>query len=78
MASANEQIDLMIFTDVNEFIKRIDAGLVTYTVNTFLTKKVLKLMRFIIDDYGPVERLNIMVYQMKNTVRLIMMNKDCL
>ena len=74
MASANEQIDLMMFADVNELVKRINAGLVA-PINKFVDGEGIDINEVYNDSYGPVDD-KYYGLPMKNTVRLIMMNKD--
>lgn len=74
MVSAGEKIDIMMFTDVNGLVKRIDAGLVA-SISDFVDEEGIVINEVYNDSYGPIDD-KYYGLPMKNTVRMIMMNKN--
>ena len=52
MASAGEQVDLMMFANPNDHAKRIDAGLVA-PINEFLDAEGIDINEVYNNSYGP-------------------------
>ena len=73
MASAGEEIDLMLFSNANDLVKRIDAGLVA-PINEFLDGEGIDINEVYNNSYGPVDE-NYYGLPMKNVTGLVMMNK---
>ena len=74
MASAGEQIDLMMFANVNDLVKRIDAGLVA-PISEFLDAESIDINEVYNNSYGPVDD-KYYGLPMKNVTNVVMMNKD--
>ena len=74
MASAGEKIDIMMFSNVNDLVKRIDAGLVA-PINEFLDGEGIDINEVYNNSYAPVDD-KYYGLPMKNVTSLIMMNKS--
>ncbi len=74
MASAGEKLDIIMFNNPNELVKRIDAGLVA-PIDEFLDGEGIDINEVYNNSYGPVDG-NYYGLPMKNITGLIMMNKS--
>lgn len=74
MASAGEKIDLMLFSNVNDLVKRVNSGIVE-PIDEYLDDEGIEMDDVYNDSYGTIED-KYYGLPMKNVTNLVMMNKD--
>ncbi|MBS4195919.1 ABC transporter substrate-binding protein [Lederbergia citri] len=74
MASAGEQIDILMFSNINDLVKRVDAGLVA-PIDQFLNDEGIDIDEVYNNSYPAIEG-KYYGLPMKNVTNLVMMNKN--
>ncbi|UOQ83422.1 ABC transporter substrate-binding protein [Gracilibacillus salinarum] len=74
MASAGEKMDLVMFSNMNDWVKRIDAGLVA-PINEYLDAEGIDINEVYNNTYPAIDG-NYYGLPMKNVTNLVMINKQ--
>ncbi|MRH43227.1 extracellular solute-binding protein [Aquibacillus halophilus] len=73
LASAGEDMDVIMFSNVNDLVKRIDAGLLS-PIDSFMEEEGININEVYNNSYGPVDG-KYYGLPMKNVSNLVMLNK---